>query len=295
MHDKDSWETIKNNELSIAIDIQYGRFGNNYSTLKKILIIALYFRIKKIFLKIRTESMFKFNSKYITIVDKIDNINKKFVIAPNNGDKTIFFSNVSGFVGRDNINEQIAKKIISDQLNINKSLVLDENILVIHIRGGDIFNETRPVHHLYRQPPLVWYLACILSHKQRHSNCTVMIISEDRKNPCVNGVIRWCKSVGIRCIAKINSLEKDYTFLMNARALVVSNGTFASPCLDLNKNLTLVYRFNFNWCKEFTYIADREWKNTPEQRKLMLDMPLEHIEFPDDLYELAKSFHIFKK
>ena len=268
IHAEDSWGDINSfNELSIAIDIQYGRFGNNYITLKKALIIALHFRIRKIFLKIKTENMFSFNSQYVTIVDNINNINKKCVIKPRNGDKSIFSIDISRFVGKNNINEQIAKKIILDQLKFNKSLVFDENILVIHIRGGDIFRKYeassdhpgylryKAVHPGYRQPPLAWYAACILSHKQRHGNCTVMIISEDRKNPCVDGIIRWCKSLDIRCVAKINTLEKDYTFLMNARALVVSEGTFTWPCLDLNTNLSLVYKFNFDWCKEGSYIA----------------------------------------
>lgn len=298
----DSWETKKNDELSIAIDIKYGRFGNNYITLKKILIIALYFKdkVQKIFLSIATANMYKFHAQYIkddkysyiTMINGIDDIkNKKNIISPINGDETIFFSDVSEFLGDNNINEINAKNIIRRSLKCNTQIEIDPDILFIHVRGGDIFRDggTSVVHCKYRQPPLIWYLECILAHKQRYKNCIVMIISEDRKNPCVAAIIQWCAHSNIKCIANINSLEKDYSLLMNAQSLVISKSSFLIPCLDLNKKLKFVYKFNFDWCKQGTYINSDEWLSTPGQIDKMINISLDELTLPDNLYETAQD------
>ena len=76
---------------------------------------------------------------------------------------------------------------------------------------------------------------------------------------------------------------------MNAKTLIMSKGVFTWPCLELNKNLTLVYDFNFDWCREGTYIDADKWESTPEQINQMLTMTMDDIALPDDLYELAKQ------
>jgi hypothetical protein len=293
LREEDSWETVENpNEVSIAIQIRFGRFGNHYNTLKKILLIALYFRIPMVYLHINKENMFSFTSPYTTVINSINDIkNKKNILLPKGGDKAIFYCDVSTLFGENNIYEINAKNIIRKSLKCNKHTLISDNILCIHIRGGDIFrdNATQIINMRYRQPPLAWYFACISAHKQRHENCIVMIISEDRKNPCIAAIMEWCTHNGIKYRANINSLEKDYTLLMNAKALVASKGTFLLPCLDLNKNLTLIYAFNFDWCANGTYIEKGEWNSTPEQIDRMLNMSLDELALPEDLYELAKQ------
>ena len=293
LREEDSWETIENpSEVSITIHIRFGRFGNKYNTLKKILIIALYFRIPMVYLHISMKNVFAFTSPHITMINSLDDIkNKKNVLLSNGGDKEIYYCDVSAFFGANNAYESNAKNILRASLKYHKRTLISDNMLRIHIRGGDIFRDSMtPVINIrYRQPPLAWYFACITAHKQRHENCIVMIISEDRKNPCIAAIIEWCAHNGIKYRANINSLENDYTLLMNARFLVASKGTFLLPCLDLNENLTLIYAFNFDWCAEGTYIEKGEWKSSPEQIDRMLNMSLDELALPEDLYELAKQ------
>jgi hypothetical protein len=290
---EDSWETIaSSSEVSIAIHISFGRFGNNYNTLKKILLVALHFRVQRLYLHISTEEMFAFASPWITMINSAEDIqNKKNVLLPNGGDKAIFFCDVSGFFGVNNVHEIDAKNILRASLKCARPTPVHDNMLCIHVRGGDIFRDhaVSLINLRYRQPPLVWYFACIAAHRQRHEDCIVMLISEDRKNPCIVPIMQWCAQNGIKCRANINSLENDYTLLMNARALVASKGTFLLPCLDLNEHLAFVYVFDFAWCAEGTYIEEGQWRSTPEQIGRMLNLSPDELALPEDMYELAKQ------
>ncbi|MCC8180059.1 MAG: DUF268 domain-containing protein [Planctomycetes bacterium] len=154
--------------------------------------------------------------------------------------------------------------------------------LVAHMRSGDIFKPGDKVLG-YAQPPLAWYRMCIRSHRHYHGAVKVIVVAEDDKNPCVNGLVEWCKSEKISVRLQSATFEQDYLCLMRAQALIVSRGTFCRMAEDLNPRLRLVYKFDITSCGD-RYVVERDWHCRPEQVERMLSIREEEIEAPADLY-----------
>ena len=159
-----------------------------------------------------------------------------------------------------------------------------ENSLFIHIRSGDIFGEFgKCVNHNYTQPPLDYYIKIFELEKNKRK----FIFIEDNKNPVVNELKSLYPEINFLNI----SVKKLFGIFINAYYVVSGNGTFIQSILLFNSNLKLHYTtggggptaggrdFLYNCIdKEFpkTILAKfpnyiDEWKNTPEQRKLMID------------------------
>jgi hypothetical protein len=152
--------------------------------------------------------------------------------------------------------------------------VIDDKIIHIHFRGGDIFSSNP--HKAYVQPPLSYYKNIINDYDSSKLVC------EDKKNPCINELL---KQKNVQYIS--NTLEKDLSILSNVSNLVIGFGTFGfllylmNPCL---KNLYIPDFFvnelpKGDWGDDINvhiielpnYIKVGEWKNSVEQRKMMLD------------------------
>jgi hypothetical protein len=158
--------------------------------------------------------------------------------------------------------------INSNPTNININL----NEIYIHIRGGDIFGSNP--HSLYVQPPLSYYNKII----EKYDN--VILVSEDRLNPCVNELIKNPKVK-----FENNNLETDLQILGKAENLIIGFGTFGILLYLMNPNLKNIYIPDYfsSDCKSYgeniyvhiidlpNYINVGEWKNTTEQRNIMIN------------------------
>ncbi|WP_202225397.1 hypothetical protein [Okeania sp. KiyG1] len=121
--------------------------------------------------------------------------------------------------------------------NFQHSEPLGEQDLVIHIRSGDIFKNN--VHLGYGQPPFSFY-AKIIELQSWHS---ISLVFEDKSNPIIDPLIDFCRQ---RCsqVQEISSdLKSDIEYLLKARKLVVSNGTFCPAIALISKSLNTVYSF----------------------------------------------------
>lgn len=165
---------------------------------------------------------------------------------------------------------------------------LPQDHLVIHIRSGDVFAEPAPAR--YGQPPLSFYLRVI----QEADWQAIHIVAEDDRNPVIGELTRLLAGRAGFSAHVGRTLEEDLALLFRARTLVSSNGTFCRAISAISGNLEKVYVFQGKFDrwgnrglelihyidKGKTYadeILDGNWKNTPEQIRLMLDYPEREI------------------
>jgi hypothetical protein len=153
------------------------------------------------------------------------------------------------------------------------------DVLVIHMRGGDIIQHDPPPHPLYVQPPLSFY-KCVIE------DCpikNIIIITETISNPCAKVIA----SMYPNCKIQILSLTEDVTtFLRATHVCFNTQGTFGETLALMSPNIKTAYipeytepiRIN-NWNVDFkvneypiadTYIQPGQWTASDEQIALML-------------------------
>jgi hypothetical protein len=161
--------------------------------------------------------------------------------------------------------------------------------LAIYLRGGDIF-KPRP-HSGYGQPPLAFYLR-VLEHRQWKS---LTLVSEDRLNPCHQGITEWArqKNLPVQCVGE--RLDEAVRALTRAHTVVLGNGTFAPAVTLLSSHKQNFYAFEkvplgivctrdnpveVMVDLEGIYTAsilDNNWSGSEAQLELMLSYPLHAV------------------
>jgi hypothetical protein len=167
--------------------------------------------------------------------------------------------------------------------------------VVVHFRSGDVFRGSGGVHPNYRQPPLAYYVNALdgalnmLSAEQRLA-VGVTIAFEDNLNPVIDEFISDCRSRDLPVtVSTSRSFIDDLAVLMTAHHLIASNSTLTRSVCLLSKHMQAISIFDqpnavdiarsLNiTCWHFIdqagqYIQPAEWKNTPQQRKMMLEYP----------------------
>ena len=180
---------------------------------------------------------------------------------------------------------RICKDYIRPNLKIPDIEPLDDDTLVIHIRGGDIIEREYEKPHNYVQNPLSYYLALIEDFKN------VVVVVEPKSNNPVVPELQKIKRLKFQSL----SVVEDYETLLSAKNLATSGvGTFAvsaALCSHNIKNLFtsnayltehLNYTMMYNTdvvvheleLKDYIPVYPCSWKNNKEQRKLMLEYKL---------------------
>ena len=170
--------------------------------------------------------------------------------------------------------QKYIKPIFKIQIENNNDL--HENSIYVHFRGGDIFSSNP--HKAYVQPPLSYYKNITKEYD------TIKLVCEDKKNPCINEIL---KQENVEYIS--NTLEKDLSILSNVSNLVIGFGTFGFLLYLMNPYLKNLYIPDFfvhelpkgDWGNDINvhiidlpnYIKVGEWKNSKEQREMMLEYP----------------------
>jgi hypothetical protein len=179
---------------------------------------------------------------------------------------------------------RILKDFVFPHLPIVDSDGITEDTLVIHIRSGDIFEGW--IHQNYVQPPLSYYKKII--EETKPSNILI-VTQSDRKNPCIDSLLPLYPNTKIQC----GTLQQDVSAILNARKLVIGFGTFGwmlsmisdrihtlhcpTICTDLLSSFYSTPPFEINRYIYKDYIKIGDWKNTKEQRELMLIHPEEKV------------------
>ncbi len=180
---------------------------------------------------------------------------------------------------------RICRSFILPNLDLPKFEPFDDDTLVIHIRGGDIFETEFSIATNYVQNPLRFYLQII----ERFSN--ILIVVEPNSN---NPVVFELKK-NPRLQFQSLSLKDDFATLLAAKNLVTSGvGTFAiaaALCSNNIKNLFcsnifltehLNYRMLENTdinihetiLKDYIPVYPCSWLNNANQRKFLIDYQL---------------------
>jgi len=260
--------------MSINITIWSGRLGNNITQLVNAILFANYNNIEKIFFP----KHFYFKDNFINL-EKYKS--KNSYVTNNKIYKSDFFS-------RDEICKQynLSKEIfINDKINIREiikdifnlkiiNLNFTDNDLVIHIRSGDVYSKYP--HSGWIQPPLSFYKTIINEKKWDK----IILICEDDKSPIIKPLINEYRNI----IFKINSLNEDINIIIQAKNICFGMGSFIPSLLLLNDNINTIYYpsychrylLDLLYCKNKkvyeleNYINKGEWKNTEEQRNIML-------------------------
>lgn len=169
-----------------------------------------------------------------------------------------------------------------------------EPAIHVHLRAGDVFGR-KSVPALYGQPPLAFYSLAIAHARREFGVRRVVLVHEDEANPCIPALRDWLGRAGLPFSVQSGTLEQDVGALMSAEHLVVSKGTFAFPIFLLSSRLRTVYGFRDDAVLGMEkvpygdllrhrgirglrvadaagrYIPPDGWRNSPEQRQLMLD------------------------
>jgi hypothetical protein len=261
----------------IVIDSWYGRNGNNIIQI----INAIYYA------QIHNHTYITFPSHNLLNGNNIIIENIEFAVDDSSRNQHNFnnqiIKNIMFYLKQDfNIDEPepyIMKKIFTKYIKPIFKIIINPNNTInnlneiyIHIRGGDIFGSNP--HSLYVQPPLSYYNKIIENYDK------VILVSEDTLNPCVNELIKNPKVK-----FENNSLETDIQLLGKAENLIIGFGTFGFLLYLMNPYLKNIYipdyfrLYDGSYGENIhvhiidlpNYINVGEWKNTKEQRNIMLN------------------------
>jgi hypothetical protein len=178
---------------------------------------------------------------------------------------------------------RICKEYIAPHLKLPSRKIIPDDTVVIHIRSGDIFDQTHSNGHQYTPNPLDFYNK-LLSNFEK----AIVVTEPDKNNPIVE-ILRQNPKV----IVQSSSVAEDFATLMSAKNLANSGvGTFgvaAALCSNSIKNfyctdLMLTEHLNCNMLigTDITvhqlelnnYLQVGEWTNTEDQRNFILEYVL---------------------
>lgn len=166
------------------------------------------------------------------------------------------------------------KKLYSEYVSLNFSFEKKISDVTFHIRGG--VTMTGKGHSLYTQPPLVYYEKYIEKYIEKQ----ITIVYEDNNNP----VLRVLKSKYPQINFQSKSMKEDLITLSSSKIMIGSTSTFwilafiISDCTE-----KVIFPDYISWISledwgveseknSFpNYIEPGGWKNSPEQRNLMLE------------------------
>jgi len=180
---------------------------------------------------------------------------------------------------------RVCRDYIRPNLKVPTLEPLDEDTLVIHIRGGDIIEREYEKPHNYVQNPLSYYLALIDDFKN------VIVVVEPNSNNPVVPELQKIERLKFQSL----SVVEDYATLLAAKNLATSGvGTFAVSAALCSQNVKSLFTSNAYLTehlncsmlydtdvtvyevelKDYIPVYPCSWKNDAEQRKLMLDYQL---------------------
>ena len=257
----------------LKISHWYGRMGNNVWQVKNALHVAISYGYNCIIMPEHT----MFNTTKIVMNNPISDAHLKPI-------ETDFFHTDKILPDLDytifDKNKQQVKRHLQQAYTVKADKVFDEDVLVIHIRSGDIFDPSP--HSEYIQPPLVFYRKVIDDGNYRK----IILVAEDTKNPCVNKLLELYNG---RITYTPSSLTDDVKTILSAKHLVSSYGTFTSALITLSDNIKKVFNPSYNAHNieknpELYEIVNIDledykqklspWTNSEEQRNIMLEYTL---------------------
>ncbi|ESQ76707.1 discoidin domain-containing protein [Asticcacaulis sp. AC402] len=164
--------------------------------------------------------------------------------------------------------------------------------LAIHIRSGDIFSTW--IHAGYIQPPLAFYELVIDRLVREKGIKRIRLVYEDKGNPVIDVLEARLKAAAIPFSSQSSTVEDDIMALIDSQHLAFGIGTFGTGVCHFSRQIETVYYFSpTGGCpfagipnvrhvvhitdKAGAYIKEGQWANSPEQRQMMIDYPIENL------------------
>ena len=181
----------------------------------------------------------------------------------------------------------VAKQYVVPSFKFSIDKPFDDDLLVIHIRSGDIFAHEHNPPHDYVPNPLCYYLTLIEDYEK-----VIVVTEPDNCNPIVDE-LRKIEKVEVQS----KSVAEDFATLMRAKNLASSGtGTFAVAAALCSSNIEKFYCTNLYLDEHLNpemlmttddvevhmmelknYIELKTWRNNEEQRKFILEYQNESI------------------
>lgn len=170
---------------------------------------------------------------------------------------------------------EICLEYITPNLNFFIKEAFDDDVVVIHVRSGDVFLSNP--HTSYVPNPLHFYEKIIDQYG------AAIVVAEDRSNPVIDELEKNAK-----VLIQSTTIENDFSTLLRAKNLVSSGvGTFSVAAALCSKNIKNFYctnifldehlnptmldsHINVIVKKVENYIKIGSWHNTSEQREQIL-------------------------
>ncbi len=278
----------------------YGRFGNLIMQLTHALDIAKYLDIGKIFfdLTVQAPNVFKADGEFL--IDDITMIATDFRTPVREATMWGTFWSLHALVPvetfpevkRDAVPSRRLFAVLSDEIRLAVN-AYNEDEIVVHFRGGDIFNPDVP-NPDYIQPPLAFYQnATILARKT--SAGLVHVVYEDEINVVLRPYLEWLDEQSIAYRRYSAELKDDLKVMLSARTVVASYGTFVPAVLKLSPNIQKVFVFDNHLVRNDQqrfrpdvevvelndlaggYVRHGEWLVSEDQLAMMLWYPRESV------------------
>lgn len=243
-----------------------GRLGNNIIQLINVIQLSLFYKYN---ICIPNHSFF--DSK------KINNYHENNTLMTDFND--FFYINKMRNIEKRAFDLNIieSKLLLKKYFKINHDLHLEENNLLIHLRGGDIFSNCP--HKEYINPPLYYYKSIIDDNNYKN----IVLISEDKKNPNVNKLLELYPNIKF----KQQKLEEDIKLLLASENIIMSIGSFVPSLLLLSNNIKKLYKPSYQSLEFYEkFFNDIEiinidltdyrnkqypWINSKKQRELLIN------------------------
>ena len=173
---------------------------------------------------------------------------------------------------------KVCKEYVYPHLKVPRVDIPDDTI-VIHIRSGDVFDKGVTNPDQYVPNPLTYYMQLIQSFTS-----TLVVTEDDEYNP----VVEELKTYPFVTVQSLTVAE-DFATMLSAKNLASSGvGTFAVAAALCSQNIENFYctdvhiteHLNYHMLVDTdvkvhvlelpNYLKPGEWKNTDEQRELLL-------------------------
>ena len=173
---------------------------------------------------------------------------------------------------------EVCRDFVRPHLDVPRVVIPDDTI-VIHIRSGDVFDKGVTNPDQYVPNPLTYYMQLIQSFTS-----TLVVTEDDEYNP----VVEELKTYPFVTVQSLTVAE-DFATMLSAKNLASSGvGTFAVAAALCSHNIENFYctdvhiteHLNYHMLVDTdvkvhvlelpNYLKPGEWKNTDEQRELLL-------------------------
>jgi hypothetical protein len=218
------WTLGKIVKFPVTIDRWYGRLGNNIQQIALAILYAQQHGRRALIPEHpQIKAIHYGNKKFWS--DRLKNKNRFFFFTDNAQEAIDIELNYEYVC--ENI-QKVAQTYITPHFKFKIDEPFDQDVLVIHLRGGDLFDPTGEIHPGYVQNPLSFYETLI-----RHYKKTILVCEPGLTNPIIPR-LKEHPSVTLQS----STIEADFQTLLRAQNIVTSGvGTFAIAAALCSRNL----------------------------------------------------------